>query len=143
MGGAIGVDVGTQTIGLAAMDALGLLAHPLTTLARKSVVRDADAIVDLARARGCAQLVVGLPLELDGTEARSARLARQIGERLAAVSGLPVAYVDERYSSVEAEARLVQADVSRAKRKLVIDQWAAVIILERWQQELRAAAAGG
>jgi putative Holliday junction resolvase len=143
MGGAIGVDVGTQTIGLAAMDALGMLAHPVTTLPRKSVIRDADAIVEVARARGCSQLVVGLPLELDGTEARSARLARQIGERLAAVSGLPVSYVDERFSSVEAEARLVQADVSRAKRKLVIDQWAAVIILERWQQEVRASSLGG
>ena len=132
MGGSLGLDVGTQTIGVAATDVLGMLAHPITTISRRSVVRDADAIAKIARDRKVDRIVVGMPYELDGTEERSARLARQIGEQVAVVTGLPVEYVDERYSSVEAEGRLIQVDMSRARRKEVIDQMAAVIILERW-----------
>ncbi len=79
-------------------------------------------------------VVVGLPLELDGTEERSARLARQIGEALAA-SGLSVDYIDERYTSVDAERHLLRADVSRKRRKEVIDQVAAVLILETWLRQ--------
>lgn len=140
MGTTLGLDVGTQTIGVAATDALGMMAHPLLTITRKSVVRDADEVAKIARDRKADRVIVGMPYELDGTEERSAKLARQIGERVAEVTGLPVEYVDERYSSVEAESRLLQANVSRAKRKEVIDQLAAVIILERW---LSAPRSGG
>ncbi len=132
MGGSLGLDVGTQTIGVAATDALGMLAHPLVTITRRSVVRDADEIAKIARDRKVERVIVGMPYELDGTEERSAKLARQVGDRVAEVTGLPVQYVDERYSSVEAESRLLQANLKRAKRKEVIDQMAAVIILERW-----------
>jgi putative holliday junction resolvase len=71
-----------------------------------------------------------MPYELDGTESRSARLARQVGDGLATLSGLEVHYVDERFSSVEAERALVKQDVSRKRRKEVIDQAAAVLILQ-------------
>ena len=77
-------------------------------------------------------LVVGLPLELDDTEARPARLARQIGEHLGGLLELEPIYIDERYSSVEAERHLIAADLSRAHRKSVIDQAAAVVILQSW-----------
>ena len=75
---------------------------------------------------------MGLPLELDGEEGRSARLARQVGDALGEALGLAPVYVDERYSSVDAERVLVQADFSRKKRKKVIDQAAAILILQSW-----------
>lgn len=132
MRSALGLDVGTKTIGVARTDGLGMLAHPVCTIARKGVRQDVDRLMPIVEANGILTLVVGLPFELDGTEERSAKLARQIGDALAERSGLPVRYVDERYSSVEAERRLIEAGVSRARRKLVIDQMAAVIILESW-----------
>lgn len=132
MGRTLALDVGTKTIGIAISDPLGMMAHPLRTLSRKGVRQDTAVLVELVREREVERVVVGLPLELDGTEARSARLARQIGEALAEAAGVPVVYVDERYSSVEAERRLIDAGVSRARRKEVIDQMAAVIVLEDW-----------
>ncbi|MEZ4240996.1 MAG: Holliday junction resolvase RuvX [Myxococcota bacterium] len=126
----IGLDVGTKTIGIAASDPTRMLASPVRTLGRRSVARDSDEIVALAQELGAAEFVVGLPFELDGSEARSARLARQIGEALVERTGQPVHYVDERFTSVDAERQLIQAGMRRAKRKAVIDQAAAVIILQ-------------
>lgn len=129
---ALGLDVGTKTIGVARTDALGWMAHPVTTITRKGVNKDVEALLPLIQAHDIEVIVVGLPYELDGSEERSARLARQVGEALAERSCLIVRYVDERYSSVEAERRLIEAGASRKKRKEVIDQIAAVIILETW-----------
>jgi len=131
-GRAIGLDVGTKTIGVAISDEMGWLAQPAYTLARRGVKKDVAALAVTCEERTIRTLIVGLPLELDGSEKRSARLARQIGEALAELTGLPLVYIDERYSSVEAERRLIEADVSRARRKEVIDQQAAVIILQSW-----------
>jgi putative Holliday junction resolvase len=130
MGRLLGLDVGTKTIGVAISDPTRMLASPVTTLARKSVRVDAGILATLIRERGVDGVVVGLPFELDGSEARSARLARQIGEAVREATGLPIHYVDERYTSVDAERQLIAADVSRARRKQVIDQQAAVIILQ-------------
>jgi len=124
------LDVGTKTIGIAISDPLGMLAHPVSTLARKGVRQDTVVIAELVGQRDVERVVVGLPLELDGTEERSARLARQIGAAVRAATGLPVGYLDERYSSVDAERQLIQADVSRRRRKEIIDQQAAVVILQ-------------
>ncbi len=134
MGRVIALDVGTKTIGVAMSDPTRLLASPVTTIRRKGVRRDAEVIVALIEEREVVHVVVGLPYELDGTEARSARLARQIGEAVAERTGLPTDYVDERYSSVDAERQLIEADVSRARRKQIIDQAAAVVILESWMR---------
>lgn len=131
-GRAIGLDVGTRTIGIAVSDPLGLFAQPVRTLARKSVKKDAAALAVLCAEREVQHLVVGLPLELDGREERSARLARQVGEALAELTGLTPVYIDERYSSVEAERGLVELDLSRRRRKQVIDQSAAMVILQSW-----------
>ena len=124
------LDVGTKTIGVAVSDPLGMLAHPVVTLSRKGVRQDTVKIAELVTAREVGRVVVGLPLELDGTEERSARLARQIGVAVRASAGLPVGYLDERYSSVDAERQLIEADVSRERRKAIIDQQAAVLILQ-------------
>jgi len=124
------LDVGTKTIGIALSDELRMFPNPHSTLSRKGVRRDSDRIAAIIAERDVDHVVVGLPLELDGTEARSARLARQVGEAVRERTGLPVTYIDERYSSVEAERRLVEMDVSRARRKEIIDQAAAAVILQ-------------
>ena len=128
----IGLDVGTKTIGVAVTDPLGMLASPVCTVSRKGIKSDVPALQRIVDEHGAEAIVVGLPYELDGTEARSARLARQIGEGIREACGLRVDYVDERFSSVQAERRLIEAGVKRKKRKQVIDQAAAVIILETW-----------
>jgi putative Holliday junction resolvase len=119
---AVGLDVGTKTIGVALSDPLGMLAHPMTTVRRQGVTKDVAALCELLDGKGVCRVVVGLPYELDGTEERSARLAL----------GVPVTYIDERFTSVEAERQLISAGMRRKKRKAVIDQQAAVLILQSW-----------
>ena len=131
----LSLDVGTKTIGVAKSDPLGTFAQPVITIRRQGVRKDVARIMELVTQYEINCVVVGLPLELDGTEERSARLARQIGEAVSETVELPVFYVDERFSSVEAERRLLEMDVSRARRKELIDQAAAMIILERFLAE--------
>lgn len=128
----ISLDVGTKTIGVAVSDPLVLFAQPYTTLQRQGVKKDAAALADICRRLEVGTLVVGLPLELDDTESRPARLARQVGEALGALLEMRPVYIDERYSSVDAEQLLLEMDLSRARRKEVIDQAAAVLILQSW-----------
>jgi putative Holliday junction resolvase len=130
----VALDVGTKTIGVAATDPLGMLASPLVTIARQGVKKDVAKLRVLFDERDADAVVVGLPYELDGTEARSAKLARQIGDEVAETTGLPVHYVDERFSSVEAERRLIESGMNKKKRKGMVDQMAAVIILESWMR---------
>ena len=132
MGRAIALDVGTKTIGVALSDPLGITANPVCTVTRQGVKKDVLALMELTVGKGVDTLVVGLPLELDGSETRSAKLARQVGEAFGEALGLKPVYIDERYSSVEAERALIEADLSRKKRKGVIDQAAAVIILRSY-----------
>jgi putative Holliday junction resolvase len=126
----IALDVGTKTIGLAVCDPMRILARPLSTLGRKGVKKDVARLLPLLEEHGIVGLVVGLPLGLDGAETRSTHLARQVGDALAEASGLPLAYHDERFSSVEAERRLLAMDRSRKRRKQTIDQAAAAVILQ-------------
>lgn len=136
-GSVLALDVGTKTIGLAGTDPMRMLALPLHTLARQSVVKDADALALLCRQRKVSQLVVGLPLELDGSEGRSARLARQVGEALVQRTGLPLCWVDERFSTVEARHRLRQAGLDERAQRAVVDAAAAAVILEDWMDAQR------
>ena len=131
-GRALGLDVGTKTIGMALSDRMGWIAHPWMTLGRQGVRKDVNSIVRLCQDQELRHLVVGLPLELDGREERSARLARQVGDALGEELGLTPVYIDERYTSVEAERSLIALDMSRRRRKEVIDQAAAVLILQSW-----------
>jgi len=128
----IALDVGTKTIGVAMSDELKMLASPCFTVARKGVRQDVAKLVDYMADFDIERIVVGLPLELDGTEERSARLARQVGEALAEATSLPMTYIDERFTSVEAERQLIAAGKRRKKRKQVIDQQAAVLILRSY-----------
>lgn len=124
------LDVGTKTIGVAVSDPLGMFAQPLLTIRRVGVAKDSVAIQEIIDEKQVQHVVVGLPLELDGTETRSARLARQIGNAVGELSGLQVTYIDERFTSVEAERQLISVGMKRKKRKQVIDQQAAVLILQ-------------
>ncbi len=127
----LGLDVGTKTIGVAVTDELGLCAHGVTTLARRGTKRDVEQLAELAAKWGAGRIVVGLPLEGDGTLGHRAERVRVLTAALAA-AGLAVEECDERFSTVEAEETLLAADLSRARRKQVIDRAAAQVILTRW-----------
>lgn len=142
MGRVIALDVGTKTIGVAMTDPARILASPVTTIKRKGVRVDSERVTELIEEHGVVQVVVGMPYELDGTEARPARLARQVGEAVRERTSLPVDYMDERYTSVDAERHLIRADVSRQRRKEIIDQVAAVLILESWLAQAAEASKG-
>ena len=130
MGCIVALDVGTKTIGLATAHADGGIPSPHSTLVRKGVKTDVAKLVHIMGELKAAVLVVGLPLELDDTEGRSARLARQVGDALAEATGLPLHYQDERYSTVVATERLQAAGYDGHQRKRIIDQAAAAVILE-------------
>ncbi len=128
----LALDVGTKTIGVARADVGLSLASPLLTLARKGVKKDCARLATICGEQDVVEVIVGLPYELDGGEGRSARLARQVGDALADLTGLPVHYQDERFSTVEAAHRLSAAGYSARDQRSRIDQAAAAVILEDW-----------
>lgn len=127
----LGLDVGSKTIGVAVTDELGLCAHAVTTLMRRGTVRDVEQVMALVRELGATRAVVGLPYEPDGTEGRRAARVRVFHDALAA-AGLAVELWDESFTTVEAEEVLLEANLSRKKRKKVIDRLAAQMILQGW-----------
>ena len=127
----LGLDVGSRTIGVAVTDALGMCAHALRTLARKGTKADVLQVEELGTEFTTKKLVVGMPYDLEGNEGQRASRVRVLGDALVA-AGFVVEYQDERYSTVEATNRLLEADLSRAKRKQVIDAMAAQVILSAW-----------
>jgi len=135
VGRVMALDVGTKTIGIAVTDPLRMFGQPVATLSRQGVRKDVAVLLPVVDEYDPDVIVVGLPLELDGSEERSARLARQIGEALGQATERPIDYHDERFSSVVAERMLIAQDVRRDRRKQVIDQAAAVVILESWLRE--------
>ena len=128
----VGLDVGTKTIGVAKGFCETQMIFPLCTLKRKSVKRDAEKLVDICIKEGVSLVVLGLPLRADGSEGRMARLARQIGNALKEQTELEVVYQDESDSSLEAQERLYAANRHSRYHKAVIDQEAAIVIVERW-----------
>jgi len=126
----VALDVGDATIGVAATDELGLTAHPIRTIRRtESVKADLRAVEDLLTELDAEKVVVGLPLLASGEEGTQAAKVRDFYERLARRLRIPTELFDESLSTAEAEDLLLEADVSRAKRREVIDQMAAVVIL--------------
>jgi putative Holliday junction resolvase len=128
----MGLDLGSKTIGVAISDELGITGQSLKTLRRASLRSDLAALRELVRDHAVSRLVVGLPLNMDGSEGPMAAGCREFGKALAADLELPVEYWDERLSTVAAERVLLQGDVSRRKRRLVVDSLAAAIILQGW-----------
>ena len=128
----IGIDLGARRIGVALTDELGMTAQPHTMIPRRGGQRDLDAIAELVRVHGAGRVVLGLPLSPEGEHGRAAKSVEAFAERLRAAIDVPVSLCDESFSTVEAEEVLVAADLSRARRRQVVDKVAAAIILRRW-----------
>ena len=135
---AISLDVGDKTIGVALSDALMLTAQGLMTIERIGIRKDADTVLALVKEHGCDTIVMGLPLNLDGSDSIQTEKVRAFRTMLEnkmksnAIKGVEIVYQDERFTTKIAESVLIEADVSRKKRKDVIDKQAAVIILQSW-----------
>ena len=128
----LSLDVGSKTIGIARGNQERGIGTPMMVLRRKSVKKDSTRLAEICQQHNVAIVVVGLPYNLDGSEGRSAKLARQVGEALGALTRLPIFYQDEQFSTLEASRRLSEAGVSAKKQKSRIDQAAAAVILEDW-----------
>jgi putative holliday junction resolvase len=129
-GALIGLDLGTKTIGVAASDPDRKLATGVETIARKTFSTDAKRLLALAAERNAVGFVLGLPLNMDGSEGPRAQSTRAFARNLGKLTELPIALWDERLSTVAVERDLIAADVSRKKRAAVIDQHAAAFILQ-------------
>ena len=129
-GALIGLDLGTKTIGVAASDPDRKLATGVTTVARSKFTADAKALLTLATERAAIGFVLGLPINMDGSEGPRAQATRAFARNLTKLTALPIALWDERLSTAAVERVLIEADASRRQRKAVIDQHAAAYILQ-------------
>jgi putative holliday junction resolvase len=129
------LDLGRRRIGLAILDAPALGVRPLTTLDRSSSAHDLDALRTIAADWHVDRIVLGLPLNMNGSEGPAARQAREFAGLLAHTLALPVELYDERLTSFEAKSRLRDSSLRRGARKVMIDQVAAALILEGWLAE--------
>lgn len=130
-GGAIaGLDLGDKTIGVAISDLRRCIATPASVIRREKFTLDAARLLALLTERGAAAIILGLPLNMDGSEGPRVQSTRAFARNLVALTALPIGYWDERLSTVAAERALLEADTSRKRRKEVIDQVAAGYILQ-------------
>ena len=131
------LDVGSRTIGIACSDALLMTAQGIETIRRTSLEKDFNRLQELIAEYEVHELVVGMPKNMNGTKGERAEKTEEFVEKMKEVIGLPVSYWDERLSTVMAERQLIAADVSRKKRKSVIDKMAAVVILQGYLDRLQ------
>jgi len=126
----LGLDLGEKTIGLALSDTTLTVATPMQTLARGKFTADAAELVEIVAEHGVGGLVIGLPLNMDGSEGPSAQSARAFARNFARRSALPVALCDERLSTAAVTRTLLEADASRKRRAALVDKMAAAYILQ-------------
>jgi len=126
----MGLDVGSKTLGLALSDVTRTIASGLTTLSRTKFSADARRLLELAQEHGVGGLVLGLPINLDGSEGPRAQATRAFARGLARLTAIPILFWDERLSTAAAERTLLEADMSRRRRAQVIDKVAATLILQ-------------
>ena len=138
-GRVLALDVGSRTIGLAITDPLGYTAQGLATIRRKNKRADLAALAEIIGKYGVVELVVGLPLRMSGAEGRQSAQMREFVEMLKKQFKLPVQLWDERLTSVEANRVLRESEMSIRKRAAVVDQLAAVLILQNWMEARRNA----
>jgi putative holliday junction resolvase len=129
-GSLIGLDLGTKTIGVAVSDPDRRLATGVETVARKNFTADAARVLALAAERSATGFVLGLPVNMDGTEGPRAQSTRAFARNFSKLTQLPIALWDERLSTAAVERGLIEADMRRDKRRQVIDQHAAMFILQ-------------
>lgn len=133
----VGLDVGTKTIGVAISDPLGYTAQGLTTIRRKKTNEDLWRLRDLLAEHTVSGFAVGLPKNMDGSLGPQADYVQQFVAELEKVIPLPVTYVDERLSTVQAQRSMMDAGMRRAKRKAMIDEQAAMVILQTFLDRRR------
>ena len=131
------LDVGSRTIGIACSDALLMTAQGIETIRRTSLENDFNRLRELISEYEVHELVVGMPKNMNGTKGDRAEKTEEFVEKMKAVIDLPVTFWDERLSTVMAERQLIAGDVSRKKRKGVIDKMAAVVILQGYLDRLQ------
>ncbi|WFU76501.1 MULTISPECIES: Holliday junction resolvase RuvX [unclassified Bradyrhizobium] len=129
-GALVGLDLGTKTIGVAVSDPDRRLATGVETIQRKQFKQDAARLLAIAAERKAAGFVLGLPINMDGSEGPRAQSTRAFARNLAGLTALPIGLWDERLSTAAVERELIGMDVSRAKRAEVIDEHAAIFILQ-------------
>ena len=134
----IGLDVGEKTVGIAVSDPLGFTAQGIMTLERVGIRKDTTKILEMVKEYQCDTIVIGLPKKLDGTDSIQTEKVYEFKNMLenkmrsTGIKDVSIVWQDERLTTVMAERVLIEADVSRAKRKKVIDKQAAVIILQSY-----------
>lgn len=139
----IALDVGDKTVGIALSDELGITAQGLMTLERVGIRKDTTKILDLVKEYNCDTIVIGLPKKLDGTDSIQTekvyefRTMLENKMRSIGMKDIDVVWQDERLTTVMAERVLIEADVSRKKRKEVIDKQAAVLIMQSYLDTIR------
>jgi putative Holliday junction resolvase len=136
-GALIGLDLGSKTIGVAASDPDRRLAAGVETICRKNFTADAERLLALAAERKAAGFVLGLPVNMDGSEGPRAQSTRAFARNLARLTALPIGLWDERLSTAAVERALIATDMSRERRAAVIDQHAAAYILQGALDRLR------
>ncbi len=134
---ALGLDIGLKRVGIAGCDGTGLIATGITTLVRSSFDRDVAYLRELVRERRVQILVAGLPYSLSGELGAQARQVQKYAARIATALELPLEYVDERLTSVEAQELMKAAGISLSQNKGAIDRKAAALILQQWLDERR------
>ena len=135
----LGLDVGNKTVGVAVSDPLGVIATGVTTIERVGIRKDTGKVIDYIKEYGCDTVVMGLPLSLDGSDSVQTQNVRDFRTMLenklkssGPLSKIKIEWQDERYSTVEAEEVLIEANMSREDRKKIIDRQAAIVILQRY-----------
>ena len=126
----LGLDLGSKTIGLALSDRTLTIATPMETIRRGKFTPDAEKLIAICAEQGVGGLVIGLPINMDGSEGPRAQSTRQFVKNLAGKTPLPVAFWDERLSTAAVTRTLLEADASRARRAEVVDKMAAAYILQ-------------
>ncbi|HEX4294827.1 MAG TPA: Holliday junction resolvase RuvX [Rhizomicrobium sp.] len=134
----LGLDLGEKTIGIALSDTLLTVATPMETLRRGKFSIDAVKLEKIAAEQNVGGIVIGLPLNMDGSDGPSAQSARAFGRNLAARSPMPVLFWDERLSTAAVTRTLLDADASRKRRSEVVDKMAAAYILQGALERIRA-----
>lgn len=133
----MGLDLGSKTIGVATSDRTRTIATPIETIERKKFTADAERLMAIAAAENIGVIVLGLPVNMDGSEGPRCQSTRAFARNFARLSPVPIVYWDERLSTAAVERMLIQADASRAKRDQVIDKLAAAWILQAALDSLR------
>ena len=126
----IGLDLGTKTIGVAISDGLQMTATPNVTVTRKKFGLDAERLLEIIKDNACVGVVIGLPLNMDGSEGPRAQSTRAFVRNFAQKCDLPIAFWDERLSTSAVTRTMIEADISRAKQAKVVDKLAASYILQ-------------